>query len=89
MDTLPEEKFVPTTPNPCTNDTNTTNASSNHTKDSYKRVYPDWKPSKTLDTDVESTIQAITGKMSIQISKVILNACLREWVLPCRVMIYD
>ncbi|XP_023296731.2 formin-J [Lucilia cuprina] len=60
LDTLPEEKFVPTTPNPCTNDTNNTNNSNNsQTKDGYKRVYPDWKPSKTLDTDVVGTIQAI------------------------------
>ncbi|XP_065359241.1 formin-J [Calliphora vicina] len=60
LDTLPEEKFVPTTPNPCTNDTNNTNNSNNsQSKDGYKRVYPDWKPSKTLDTDVVGTIQAI------------------------------
>lgn len=68
LDTLPEEKFVPTTPNPCTNDTNNNtnnnnnnNSNSHPSKDGYKRVYNDWKPSKTLDTDVVGTIQAIAG----------------------------
>lgn len=74
LDTLPEEKLVPTTPNPCTKNSNqtlTNNAttttipnSSNHNKDGYKRVYTDWKPSKTLDTDVVGTIEAIAGELA-------------------------
>ncbi|XP_053952499.1 formin-J [Anastrepha ludens] len=77
LDTLPEEKIIPTTPT-TTNSTNaqacnknTTNANNNNnnnnkncnnnnTANNYKRVYPDWKPSKTLEqTDVVGTIQAI------------------------------
>lgn len=67
LDTLPEEKFVPTTPNPCTNDTNSTNnnnQNSNQNKDGYKRVYADWKPSKTLDTDIVGTMQTIAGNFN-------------------------
>lgn len=68
LDTLPEEKFVPTTPNPCINNTtNHTNSNNNQSKDGYKRVYQDWKPSKTLDTDVVGTIQALAGKLATTI----------------------
>lgn len=66
MDTLPEEKIVPTsTTIPTTPNTNvtTTNNIDESTEVGYKRVYPDWKPSKTLEqTDVVGTIQAIAGK---------------------------
>lgn len=82
LDTLPEEKIVPTTPTATTNSTNTqhfnkntTNANNNSNNNNnnsnncnnknsnnYKRVYPDWKPSNTLEhTDVVGTIQAIAG----------------------------
>ncbi|XP_073842634.1 uncharacterized protein isoform X2 [Musca autumnalis] len=65
LDTLPEEKFVPTTPNSCTKTSSnpqlTNNATNSNNRDSYKRVYPDWKPSKTLETDVVGTIEAIAN----------------------------
>uniref|UniRef100_A0A1I8NG97 FH2 domain-containing protein n=1 Tax=Musca domestica TaxID=7370 RepID=A0A1I8NG97_MUSDO len=66
LDTLPEEKFVPTTPNSCTKTSNqqtlTNNVTNNNNnRDGYKRVYPDWKPSKTLETDVVGTIEAIAN----------------------------
>uniref|UniRef100_A0A1I8PVT7 FH2 domain-containing protein n=1 Tax=Stomoxys calcitrans TaxID=35570 RepID=A0A1I8PVT7_STOCA len=64
LDTLPEEKFVPTTPNSCTKTSNTTltNCTTNNsTREGYKRVYPDWMPSKTLETDVVGTIEAIAN----------------------------
>lgn len=70
LDTLPEEKFVPTTPNPCTKTSNpiltncVTNSSNNsQNRDGYKRVYQDWKPSKTLETDVVGTIEAIASTL--------------------------
>ncbi|XP_011181994.1 formin-J [Zeugodacus cucurbitae] len=86
LDTLPEEKIVPTTPTATTNSTNTQNFNkittntnnnnnnnnngnsnsnncnnnNNNNANNYKRVYPDWKPSNTLEhTDVVGTIQAI------------------------------
>uniref|UniRef100_A0A1A9WG34 FH2 domain-containing protein n=1 Tax=Glossina brevipalpis TaxID=37001 RepID=A0A1A9WG34_9MUSC len=70
LDTLPEEKCIPTTPNPYTNDSNqiktNKNAKSNiyadalsPSSENYKRAYPDWKPSAALDTDVVGTLQAI------------------------------
>ncbi|XP_061387067.1 formin-J [Musca vetustissima] len=65
LDTLPEEKFVPTTPNSCTKTSNQTltnnNVTNTNNRDGYKRVYPDWKPSKTLETDVVGTIEAIAN----------------------------
>lgn len=51
MDPLPEEKPGQTVLSP----------------DSYKRVYPDWKPSAIIDkTNVEQTLEAIAneGKVS-------------------------
>lgn len=71
LDTLPEEKCIPTTPNLYNNDSNqmkiNKNAKGNiNTTDvlnllseNYKRPYTDWKPSATLDTDVVGTLQAI------------------------------
>lgn len=32
-------------------------------KDGHKRASNDWKPSKTLDTDVVGTIQALAGTL--------------------------
>lgn len=73
LDTLPEEKCIPTTPNLYNNDSNqmkiNKNAKGNiNTTDvlnllseNYKRPYTDWKPSATLDTDVVGTLQAIAG----------------------------
>ncbi|XP_036337297.1 LOW QUALITY PROTEIN: formin-J [Rhagoletis pomonella] len=73
LDTLPEEKIMPTTPT-TTNSTNAAQAGNkntintnnnnnnctNNNANNYKRVYPDWKPSKTIEhTDVVGTIQAI------------------------------
>ncbi|XP_037939301.1 formin-J isoform X2 [Teleopsis dalmanni] len=55
LDTLPEEKIVSTS-----NANNTNHNNNNNTVDNYKRVYPDWKPSKALEhTDVVGTIEAI------------------------------
>ncbi|XP_023158974.1 formin-J, partial [Ceratitis capitata] len=47
--------------NNCNNNNNNSNISSNSNNvNNYKRVYPDWKPSNTLEhTDVVGTIQAI------------------------------
>lgn len=54
LDTLLEEKsqnsLVPISPSTIV------------TKEPYKRVYPEWKPSTTLETtDVVGTIEAISG----------------------------
>ncbi|XP_075163670.1 FH2 domain-containing protein formin 3 [Haematobia irritans] len=71
LDTLPEEKCVPTTPNLNTKTSNntltnctTTNTNNQHhvsNRDGYKRVYSDWKPSKALETDIVGTIEAIAN----------------------------
>lgn len=52
LDPLPEEKPTPTNQQPLLPSTTT--------PDTYKRVYPDWKPSTALEkTDIVGTIEAI------------------------------
>lgn len=64
MDTLPEEKIAPLI---CTGPSSGTTVKNG--TEIYKRVYPDWKPSKAIEqTDVVGTIQAIAGELSMILS---------------------
>lgn len=58
LDPLPEEKPGQTVLSP----------------DSYKRVYPDWKPSTTIDkTNVEETLEAIAKEGKCLFLKIFMS----------------